>query len=218
MTGLLIAAAFALLTAAAVAFGARLGKAGWEPIAAAALVGVAGYAWQGRPALGGHPVAAQAAKAAAFDQRLADKRSAMGERIGPATQWMVLSDGLARQGNTQAAANVLVSALRSAPDDPNLWVGLGNALVAHQGGVLSPAAEHAYRQAMRLAPDAPSPRYFYALGLAQSGQLVPARAMWSALASQYGADTPFRAELERNLALLDRLIAQQGGAGPDAGQ
>lgn len=212
MTGLFIAGGLALLTAIALAFATKVGRSGWEPIAAAMLIGLAGYAWQGRPGLVGHPVSPTDARTLKFDESMAMRRREMGERVSGATKWMVLSDALARQGRTQDSANLLAAAVRNDdPKDPNLWVGLGNALVLHSEGVLSPAAEYAYQQALRLAPDAPSPRFFYALALAQSGKLEPARQMWAELAATLPEGNPFRAELERNIAAIDGLLARQGG-------
>lgn len=214
MTGLFIAGGLALIAAIGIALATRVGRVGWEPIAAALLIGIAGYAWQGRPALVGKPVTASDARTMKFDEGMAERRRAMGERVSPAGRWLTLSDALARQGNTQDSANILVSAVRNDSKDPNLWVGLGNALVLHGEGVLSPAAEYAYRQAMRLAPDAPGPRFFYGLSLAQSGKLEPARALWAQLAASLPAGTPFRAELERNIVSIDALLARQGGTPP----
>lgn len=214
MTGLFIAGALALLSAIGIALTTRVGRTGWEPIAAAVLIGLAGYAWQGRPGLAGHPVSPTDARTVKFDETMALRRRELGERVSAAAKWLVLSDGLARAGRTQDSANVLVSAVRNDPRDPNLWVGLGNALVLHSEGVLSPAAEYAYQQALRLAPDAPSPRFFYGLALAQSGKLEPARALWSQLAASLPQGNPFREELERNISAIDALLARQGGTAP----
>lgn len=209
MTGLFIAGGLAVLAAIGIAFFARTGKSGWEPVAAALLIGLAGYAWQGRPALKGSPVVANESRVGRFDEAMAARRRAMGERVSSATQWFVLSDALARQGKTQDSANVLSAAVRNDPSDPNLWVGLGNALVFHGEGVLSPAADYAYRQALHLAPDASSPRFFFGLALARSGKLEPARVLWAELASSLPMGSPFRAELESNIAALDALLMQQ---------
>ncbi len=140
---------------------------------AALLLGLAGYAWQGHPGLAGHEV--HATTAAKFDERLAEKRRSIGERMGPASKWLIMSDGLALQGDTQDAANIIAKGLETMPDDPDLWVGLGNALLAHGSGRLTPAADTAYRQALALQPDGISPNYFYGLALAQSGQFEPAK-------------------------------------------
>ena len=210
MTGILIALCIALAAALALKFGARVAWTAMAAPGAALLLGLAGYAWQGHPGLIGHPVKAQAA--AKFDERLAEKRQSIGERLGPASKWLILSDGLARQGSTADAANVLARGLEITPRDPDLWVGLGNALLAHSGGRLSPASDMAYRQAMALEPDGISPGYFYGLALAQSGQFEAAQHVWARLALRLPEKADLRAELVRNLMLLDRLIAARDAA------
>ena len=60
--------------------------------------------------------------------------------------------------------------LRSDPDNADLWVGLGNALVVHADGMMSPAAELAFQRAAQIAPDHPGPQFFYGLALAQGGK------------------------------------------------
>lgn len=211
MTGILIALGIALAVALALKFGARVPMKDMAAPGAALLLGLAGYAWQGHPGLAGHPVHATAT--AKFDERLAEKRRAIGERLGPASKWLVMSDGLALQGNTEDAANVLVSGLKAMPNDPDLWVGLGNALLAHGDGRLSPAAAHAYRRALAIEPQGISPNYFYGLALAQSGQFEAAKQIWSGLAQRLPEKADLRAELIRNLAMLDQLIAAR-----DSGQ
>lgn len=216
MTGLFIAGGLALLAAIGIGLATRIGRTGWEPVAAALLIGLAGYAWQGRPGLSGSPITGDDARPVHFDEGMAARRHAMGERVSAASQWFILSDALARQGKTQDSANVLSSAVRNDPRDPNLWVGLGNALVLHGEGILSPAADYSYRQALRLAPDAPSPHFFYGLALARSGKLEAARALWSELAVSLPAATPFRTELENNILLIDALLAKRKAEGSPA--
>ena len=102
---------------------------------------------------------------------------------------------------------MLLSALRDRPDDANLWLGLGNALVAHGDGMLSPGAQFAYRRALAIDPDGPAPRYFYGLALAQAGQLQAARDLWAPLAARAPADSDVRKELEANIARIDAMLA-----------
>ncbi len=162
MTGFVLAAGLALVAALVLKLGARLPMKDMAGPGAALLLGLAGYAWQAHPGLAGHPV--KGTESAKFDERLAEKRRSLGERLGPASKWLIMSDGLALQGNTQDAANVLVSGLKATPNDPDLWVGLGNALLAHGDGRLSPAAANAYRRALALEPQGISPNYFLRAG------------------------------------------------------
>lgn len=214
MSGWLIAIGLAAGVLAGLVLVGRMARKGWEITAAALLLGLAGYAWQGNPGLPGAPRAAKDATAAApFDEELAQRRRGMAERYGPAGQWLVLSDGLGRQGKTKEAANVLLSGLRQTPDDPNLWLGLGNALMAHGGGVLSPSADYAFRRAVAIAPDAPAPRYFYGLALVRAGDYKQARGQWATLAD--GApEGPVKAQLRDAVARIDAMLA--GDAPPAA--
>ncbi len=186
----------------------RLHRGLWGMAAAALLFAMAGYAWQGRPELRGDP-RDPASLVRPFDEDLAKLRNAFGGSYGKAAPWLTMSDGFARQGRTGEAANVLLSGLRAAPDDPDLWVGLGNALVAHGGGMVSPSADYSYRRAMRVAPDKSSSPYFYGLALAQSGRYADARTIWSALAARVPEKSPLHAELQANLDQLDRILAGQ---------
>lgn len=208
-----IAIGLAIIVLGAILLIARPPRASWELIAAMLLLGVAGYAWQGHPGLAGSPHSAEAT-APRFDESLAEQRRAIGERYGASGKWLVLSDGLGRQGNTKDAANILVSAIRSDPKDPTLWVGLGNALVAHDDGIVSPSAEYAYRRAIALDPQAPAARWFLGLALARSGQLESARTVWAALLPMVPPAQPFRAELQANLDQIDRALSGQSPAMP----
>ncbi|MDX3908808.1 MAG: cytochrome C biosynthesis protein [Sphingobium sp.] len=205
MTGWIGAFLLAFVALAALLWAGRVPRATWELVAAAVLCGIAGYAWQGSPGLAGAPRTA-ADQSAPFDESLAEQRRALGERFGKAGQWLVLSDGLGRQGKTQEAANVLVAAVRQDPKDPNLWLGLGNALVAHAGGVISPSAEFAFHRAMAIDATAPAAPYFYGLALAQSGQLDNARKIWAPLAMRLPEGSKLRTELEQNLQMIDSRL------------
>lgn len=207
MTGWFIALGLAAVSFVALLLIGRLPRSAREVTAAALLIGLAGYAWQGQPAQPGAPRQAADAKGSDFDEELAERRRGIAERYGPAAQWLMLSDGLARQGKSQEAANVLVSGLRSTPRDANLWIGLGNALVAHDGRAITPASRFAFEKALILDPASPAPRYFYGLAMARAGELQGARDMWAPLAAGAPKDSAIKAELEANIARIDAMLA-----------
>ena len=214
MTGWVIAAGLAIILMAALVALGRIPRTAWEITGAALLLGLAGYAWQGHPGLAGAPKVAGLSKAGQFDEQLAEQRRGMAERYGPAGQWLMLSDGLGRQGKTKEAANVLLAGLKRSPDDPNLWLGLGNALVAHADGVVSPSADFAYRRAMAIDPEGPAPRYFYGLALARAGQLQAARELWVPLAASAPEGSKIKAELDLNIARIDAMLTAGRQAAP----
>ena len=210
MTGWVIAVSLALLVLLILFYVVSIPRMAREITAAALLIGLAGYAWQGNPGLAGVPRKAAGTQGASFDEGLAGQRRALAERYGPAGQWLMMSDGLGRQGKSKEAANILLSGLRQTPDDPNLWLGLGNALVVHADGVVSPGADFAYRRAMAVDEKAIAPRFFYGLALARSGQLQPARALWAPLEQTLPEGSKLKAELKANIARIDVLMASEG--------
>ena len=79
-----------------------------------------------------------------------------------------MSEALARDGKSEDAVGILQNAVRRYPGDPQLWIGLGNALVDHARG-MTPPAELAYERAAAAAPGHPGAPFFYGLALARSG-------------------------------------------------
>ena len=189
----------------------RLPRGGWEWVGAALLAGIAGYALQGSPGQPGAPKPpVETARTA--DEALIAERQAMGAAFGSGQSWMIVADGLSRRGQYGAAAQVLRSAIRESPRDADLWVALGNALVGHGDGFISPAAQFAFQRAATISPQHPGPPFFMGLALAQSGRLVEARTVWAQLLAQAPKEASYRADLEQRLARLDGMIAAQGGA------
>ncbi|MFZ2997173.1 tetratricopeptide repeat protein [Sphingobium sp.] len=205
MTGWIIAFALAGVTLIALMLIGRIPRSTREITAGALLIGLAGYAWQGNPGLAGSPRSVKAD--IAFDEKLAEQRRGLAERYGPAGQWLVMSDSFGRRGQTKDAANILIAGLRQTPEDANLWLGLGNALMAHADGALSPSADFAFRRALTIEPEGPAPRYFYGLALASSGQLQAARDLWAPLAASAPKDSKIKAELDANIARIDAMLA-----------
>lgn len=203
---------FILLIAVAVwgimAFVLKLPRTGWEIAGAALLFGISGYALQGHPGQPGAPQApVENAKLA--DQTLIKQRQEMGSAFGQGQSWLILADALTRQGQYGAAADVLRSAIAKSPKDADLWVALGNALVGHTDGIITPAAQFAFQKAANIAPDHPGPPFFMGLALAQTGRLAEARGLWADLLARSPADAPYRADLQERLARLDSMLAEQ---------
>lgn len=207
---------FVILIAAVVfgllAFVLKMPRAGWELSGAALLVGIAGYALQGSPGQPGAPKAPVENKRAA-DEALVKQRQQMGDQFAQGQSWLILADGLARQGQYGAAAEVLRKGTQQFPKDADLWVSMGNALVGHSDGLITPAAQFAFQKAASIAPDHPGPPFFMGLALAQSGRLADARAMWAELLRRSPDDAPYRADLVDRIQRIDSIIAQSSGSG-----
>ncbi len=169
-----------------------------KAVAAALLVGGAGYALQGRPATAGSPAQASAGSQVL---PLTGARHAFFGNFSPVEHWLRMSEGMARAGNTELAVGILQTAVRRYPGDPHLWVGLGNALVDHGRG-LTPPAELTYRRAMELQPGYPAAPFFHGLALARSGDRRAAVAEWRELLATAPPTASWRPLVEQGIAAL----------------
>lgn len=208
--------ALAALTLAALWKFARFDRAALQLLGAALLVAMAGYAWQGRPALPGKPVPPPVRKALP-DSDFAQTREAMLGRFDSASAWLNMAESYQREGDTRGGAEILQSALKKSPGDPDLWVGLGNALVIHAGGMMTPSAELAFQRAARIAPEHPGPKFFFGLALAQGGKFDEAERIWRDLLTTAPPDVSWRPMIEERLAMLAQARAA-GAAGTPMGQ
>ena len=209
MIGWLILLLFVLLSGAALwLLGVRSGML--QACAAALLFGAAGYALQGSPGLAGAPAQGSAGRDVL---PLTEARHAFYGNFSPEESWLLISEALARSGNTEDAVGILQNAVRRYPTDAHLWVGLGNALVDHSHG-LTPPAELAYRRAAELSPGYPGPAFFYGLALARSGDRADAVAVWRNLLAGAPKDAAWRPLVEQGVAALSGF---QRGA-PSRGQ
>ena len=167
--------------------------------AAALLLGASGYALQGSPNLPGAPVAADEGHEFV---PLTDARHAFFGHFTPAESWLRMSEALERDGHSEDAVGILQNAVKRYPGDPQLWIGLGNALVDHARG-LTPPAELAYRRAAEMAPGHPGALFFYGLGMARSGDRQDAVVIWKQILATAPKDAEWRPLVEQGVAALD---------------
>lgn len=173
-----------------------------EWLGAALLVGLAGYAWQGSPVLEGRPTEPLHERpvegSTEINEDFLDNRNASSER------WIMFAEAMNRRGDHMNAAHAIQNAIDTDPDNADLWVALGNALLLHGEGQMNPAAQLAFERAAQIAPDHPGPPFFLGLALAQAGRLDDAEATWRALLERTPEDAPYRADLESRLASVAR--------------
>lgn len=177
----------------------KLPRAGVELALAAALIGIAGYVWQGSPTQAGTPVERKDKGIVAPDVALRAMRAATTDQYGDAAKVAEFADTLDRMGLTREAVIAVKTGMRKDPNNPDLWVALGNALVAHGGGLLSPSAELAFQRAAKLSPEHPAPPFFMGLALANSGRMEDAGQVWRGLLARTPKDAQWRADLEARL-------------------
>lgn len=202
-----------LLTGAGLYVFVRRDMGALQFTAAALLVALAGYSWQGHPGVAGAPKAAPGRQQLP-DSEFAKSREDLLGRFDRAWAWMNMADAYQRRGDTWSAAELLRGAAERNPRDPDLWVGYGNALVIHGGGLMSPAAQLAFQRAATLAPDHPAPRFFYGLALAQGGNFDQAERIWREILAAAPPESQYRRVVEERLQQL--ALARAAGQIPPA--
>jgi cytochrome c-type biogenesis protein CcmH/NrfG len=206
----LAAILLALLAVGALWTLAGLRGAAVQFVLAALLIGLAGYAWQGRPGLAGTRSSDAAAPPIPETPFTGFRKEIFGA-FDTADRWLTIAEGRLRRGSTADAVGAIRSGLRAHPQNATLWTGYGNALMLHAGG-LSPAADLAFRRAVALAPRHPGPPLFYGMALVQARRIDEAEAMWRRALALASPKAPWREGLEEQLRLIDE--AQAGAATP----
>ena len=206
--GWVLMAGFALLAGAGLFWFVRRDKGAMQFLGAALLLALAGYSWQGHPFMAGSP------KAPPEHQQLPDNdfqalHPDLLGRFDNAWALTNMADGYQRRGDTEGAAELLQAAVGRHPQDADLWVAYGYALVVHGGNMMNPAAQLAFQRAAAIAPNHPGPRFFYGLALAQGGNYDEAERIWRELLPTLPADSQFRAITEQRL----QAIAQARASG-----
>ena len=172
--------------------------------AAALLLGGAGYALQGSPGVPGAP-------AQNIEGRdvfpLTQARHAFFGQFTFAEPWLRMSEALARDGQSEDAVGILQNAVKRYPGDPQLWIGLGNALVDQARG-MTPASELAYKRAEEAAPAHPAAPFFYGLALARSGDRDGALKLWRGILANSPKDASWRPLVEQGVAALSEPPVQ----------
>lgn len=203
--------AFALVLAAAAAAALILPVRGVARLGAAAavLVALLGYAWQGSPGLAAAPQPRGEAAAPPPTLFTLERTQWMGE-FGDDNAHLLWAETLERWGMTDRAIAMLQAALARRPTSAILYLGLANALVVKSEGNVPPAAALAFERAARFAPTSPAPAYFLGLALIQAGRFDEASGVWHALLSGPLPGAEWRAEVGDKLARLDALRATAG--------
>ena len=185
----------------------------WSLVGAGLMLGAAGYALQGSPALPASP-ARPVADVADADPGLVAIRAQMFGRFTAADAYLMASDAMLRSGDATAAARLLLGGINARPANVALWTELGTVLAHRDGDRVSTPALFAFRQAARLAPGHPAPFFFIGLARIRAGEFAQAHAAWSRALALSPPDAPYRPMLAERVGLLERLTT--GRSAPTA--
>jgi len=124
--------------------------------------------------------------------------------------WRLYGRTMAALADWPAAIEAYQRAIALGDASADTAAALGEVFVARAGGSVVPAARAAFRDALAIDPANGMARYYLALGLGQDGKPLDAIEALRGLAADVPADSPARAGIARQVALL----AQQAGIAP----
>ena len=205
MMGWIVAIGLALLTAAAILLFVKERKRLWPAAAAAVVLGLAGYAWQGQPDQPSAPAQPIAAELKAADA-LMKMRADMDANYGGAKQWLITADSYARDGNYRYAAAYIQAGLRKNPKSGDLWAGLGLILMLAGDAQMSPPAKMAFANARKYAPLNRAPDYFDGLVDLFEGRPQETITMWQKLVDEAPPKAIWKPKLESQLTGLKTML------------
>ncbi|MCB2083595.1 MAG: tetratricopeptide repeat protein [Sphingomonadaceae bacterium] len=201
--------ALAIVVFLVTAFVLRMPRSGWTIFGAALMFGLSGYALQGSPGLPASPKEAVEQSDESAAAMVEARRDLSGPDFPPSAL-VVVADGFARNGKYADAAGLLGGAVERDPRDAEAWVALGNALLGHAEGNLTPAALFAYSRAELADPGNPAAGYFYGVALLNAGQPQQTREVWAEVLENAPEDAEWRDAIAGQIERLDALLNQGG--------
>lgn len=211
MNGWVALALLAAVSLSVVIWFGRLPKGLWQVATAAILLGMTGYALQGRPTVPSSPAKSLAAKEDAAVQ-LVEMRADMDQSFGSAKRWLITADSFAKQGDYPLSASYIQSGLRNEPDNPDLWSALGLQLMLASQGQMSRPAQLAFDKARLIRPNYPAPYYFAGLSRLFGGDLDGAILLWEKTLLLATPKAKWKPRLESQLQAAKALQAQAASA------
>jgi cytochrome c-type biogenesis protein CcmH/NrfG len=204
MNGWIVLGLLSVLSLSVLTWFVRSSKGLWQIAAAAVLLGMTGYALQGRPSAPSSPAKSLAASEVGATQ-LIDIRADMDQSFGGAKRWLVTADSFAKQGDYASAASYIQSGLRSDPKNSDLWSALGLQLMLASEGQMSPPAQLAFDKALAIRPNHPAPYYFTGLARMISGDLNGGVLLWEKTLSLAMPDAKWKVSIESQLQAAKAL-------------
>ncbi len=204
MNGWVILALLSVASLGAVIAVGKLPRAMWQVAAAAVLLGMSGYALQGRPFVKSSPAAEVDAERDP-GQALVLMRADMDQSFGVAKRWLVTADSFSRIGDHQLSAAYIQSGLREHPRNTDLWSALGVQLMLASEGRMSAPAKLAFDKARLYGPRHPAPDYFGGMADLLIGNVAGATQKWQRALSYATPKAKWRPQLELQLQRLAEL-------------
>ncbi|MBB4305052.1 cytochrome c-type biogenesis protein CcmH [Rhodobium orientis] len=158
----------------------------WAAAAAAIVlvpvISVALYLAVGSPGIPDQPLSARAPATSPHGgdvARLLEGAEAyLKDNPSDGTAWSLVAPVYLRVNRPSDAVTAFGKAIELLGSNAKLQIGLGESIVAREGGKVVEDAKAAFRRALEHAPDAVEPRFFLAVALNQEGSFKEAAAAW----------------------------------------
>jgi cytochrome c-type biogenesis protein CcmH len=170
------------------------------------------YSRTGKPNLPDQPLEARLqqdpAQVAADDSVVTEIERRLAEHPDDGRDFERLAPIYQRLGRWDDAVHAREEALRLLGETALRHAAIGEAMIEAREGVVTIEANAHFERALALDPKLLEARYYIGLGAAQDGDKAKARSIWTALAIDTPADSPVKAALEQQLAILNAPAAK----------
>lgn len=185
-------------------------------VLAVPLVSWGGYTLSGSPDIPDQPLSARMAENPAnssVSDLIARAEAHLVANPSDGRGWDVLAPVYMRIGRVNDAVVAYGNAIKLLGTTATRQSGLGEAMTAAAGGIVTADARAAFDAAVQLEPANAKAHYFLGLSLAQEGKLAEAAAMWRQMVVDLPADSPWREAAEQAAARAGGPAAPSAGAG-----
>jgi cytochrome c-type biogenesis protein CcmH len=158
------------------------------------------YLGLGAPTVPGAPLAARLSGPTAaddFEMMIRKVEEHLASKPEDGRGWDVIAPVYLRLGRLTDAEQAYRNAIRLLGATAPRQIGLGEAIFAAQGGIVTAEARSAFEAANGLDPAAPIPRFFLGLAAEQEGKKQEAADAWRALLADTPADAAWRPSVEK---------------------
>ncbi len=180
------------------------------------LAGIALYQHVGSPGIADQPLAARLANPGKDINILIAKAEAhLANNPDDAAGWEVLAPIYLHNKRPGDSAKAWKNIIRLQGTTPERLGNMGEALVLAAEGQVTPDAETAFADALKIDPADPRARFYLANRLEQLGKNDEALAAFTALADSSPKDAPWLAVVDEHIKFIQQQIADAaGGAAP----
>jgi cytochrome c-type biogenesis protein CcmH len=142
-----------------------------------------------------------------WDALIARVEQQLEKNPGDVEGWQLLVPNYLNMGRYLDAVNAMARIADIKGPSADLYASMAEALVANNKGLMTAQAVTIVNEALVLDPKHPKALFYSALGLAQEGKVVEAKAAYTTLLASAPADAPWRKTVENELAKLGPLAA-----------